>query len=356
MNSQIAVREGALNQEALMTLQSEGFDRMLLLEDADMALASEPLLTPLYQIISSEDRLCIKAGEEHKAFASLTQILDWLLERRATRYTILLIAGGGALLDMGGFAAAIYKRGIPTVYIPTTLLAMVDASIGGKTAIDYKGVKNLIGAFSLPHRVIVDPLFLRTLDSRELIAGYWELVKHALLSGKEAWYAILSFDPINRTAPWSDIIQTSIETKQVYVSTDLYDLGVRQYLNLGHTIGHALEAYSHKVATPNRPPLRHGEAVLIGLICELYIAHARTSFPIEPVRQLISLAKELQSPYLFSCKEYGTLIEYMYADKKNKGDKVTIIALEELGKPLRIEISEEEIKESFDFYREIFGQ
>lgn len=356
MNSHIAIGEGALNKEALMTLKSEGFDRMLLLEDADMALVAGSLLVPIYEEITPENRLRISAGEEHKNFASLMQILDWLIERKATRHSLLLVAGGGALLDMGGFAAAIYKRGVHTTYIPTTLMAMVDASVGGKTAIDYKGIKNLIGAFALPHTIIIDPLFLQTLDMYEIVAGYWELVKHALLSGKDVWKATISFDPTERGKIWSPIIRESVKIKEQYVCADLRDKGIRQYLNLGHTIGHAVEAFSHKVACKGSKPLRHGEAVLIGLICELYISHIRYSFPMNYIRSLIALAKEIQSPYLFSCKQYGAIIEYMYADKKNRGQSIAVIGLKDLGEPVKIEASEEEIKESFDFYREIFGQ
>ncbi len=356
MNSQIIICEGALNKEVLDSLLSEGFDAVYLLEDAGMASVAAHLLAPVYAFVPLENRLRLSAGEEHKDLTSLIQILDWFLARNATRHSLLLVAGGGALLDMGGFAAAIYKRGMHTAYIPTTLMAMVDASVGGKTAIDYKGIKNLIGAVALPHMVIIDPAFLSTLDRREVVAGYWELVKHALLSGETSWKSLLSFNPVENGVCWSDVIRESVAIKERYVTEDLFDNGIRQYLNLGHTLGHAFEAFSHSVAQEDRSPLRHGEAVSMGLICELYLSHRRFLFPLQIVRSLVTLAKEMQSPYLFSCKEYERLIEYMRADKKNKGGEIAVIGLKELGKPIKMYVSEEEIKESFDFYREIFGQ
>lgn len=356
MNSHITIALGAVNKEALATLQSEGFDTLLLLQDKVVSSLCSDLLDPIYTLIPPENRLSLSGGEELKGLETVSTIIDWLIQRNATRHSLLLVVGGGAILDLGGFVGAIYKRGLTTAYVPTTLMAMVDASVGGKTAIDYKGIKNLIGAFALPHTIIIDPRFLATLPDGELLSGYWEVVKHALLSGDEAWKTIKRFAPLAPNAPWEEVIRQNIETKQRYVSGDLHDNGMRQFLNLGHTVGHALEGFSRSKEAGTRPVLRHGEAVCIGMICELYIAHQVLSLDFEYIRSLIALSRELLAPYPITCRDYPHLLNYMHADKKNQGSDIAIIGLRRSGVAIKMNASEVQIKNAFDFFRETFGQ
>ncbi len=355
MQTKILVGNHILNTETLTGLQSEGFDRLILLQEEIIAHLHEELLSPLYTIIPESYRLTIKGGESEKGTDTLFRIIDWLQECKATRHTLLIIVGGGAILDMGGFAGSIFKRGLKTLYIPTTLMAMVDASIGGKTAIDYKGIKNLIGAFSLPHSIYSIPNFLTTLAEEEILSGYWEMVKHSLLQSKDEWNAIRSIAPLDKSTDWEDFVRQNINIKQHFVLQDPEDNGVRQYLNLGHTIGHAFEAYSLQ-QNRNKRKLKHGEAVAFGLICELFISHLRLGFDLGELCNLVHLVRSYHSPYPLVCKEYPKIIQFMKSDKKNCGNAISIIGLGDFGEAEKIEVTEEEIQDAFDFFRETFGQ
>lgn len=330
-------------------------DRILLVEDGGMAHKAQMLLSPIYEVVAPVDRLCILQAEYAKTLFTIEELTLWLNSRGATRSSLLLAAGGGALLDMAGFAASIYKRGMYTAYIPTTLMAMVDAAFGGKTAINVGAIKNLLGRFYEPEEVFVDSRFLATLPEQELLSGYWELVKYALLSGEELWARLKRLDPLQFDADYNAVIKQAIAQKQRFVEPDLYDHGVRQYLNLGHTIGHALEGFSRTHAGAGRRVLLHGEAVCIGLITELYISVGMLGFPDTWLRELIVLAREHFSPYLFECKEYPQLLELMRQDKKNRSGHISIIGLRRLGEPLKLEVSEQQIRRALDFYRETFG-
>ena len=249
-------------------------------------------------------------------------------------------------------------RGIRTIYVPTTLLAMVDASIGGKTAIDFLGVKNLIGSFHQPLETFIDVTFLDTLPLTELLSGYGEVIKHALLQGEESWRALLRLgDPQALGADdWRQLISESVAYKASIVAADPQEVsGLRRILNLGHTVGHALEAYSH--ASRGMRSLTHGEAVVFGLLIEGYITsllvpEADRSY----LRQLLSLARELYDPCYYTCSAYPELLRLMHGDKKNVGGEIKLVGLLRPGE-VRIldEVGEDKLKEGLDFLRETFG-
>ena len=297
-------------------------------------------------------------GEEVKDTSHLAELWTWLHEAGATRASLLVVLGGGALLDLAGLAASTYMRGIRTIYVPTTLLAMVDASIGGKTAIDFLGVKNLIGSFHQPLETFVDVTFLDTLPLTELLSGYGEVIKHALLQGEESWRALLRLgDPQALEAEdWRQLISESVAYKASIVAADPQEVsGLRRILNLGHTVGHALEAYSH--ASRGMRSLTHGEAVVFGLLIEGYITsllvpEADRSY----LRQLLALARELYDPCYYTCSAYPELLRLMHGDKKNVGGKIKLVGLLRPGE-VRIldEVGEDKLKEGLDFLRETFG-
>ena len=288
----------------------------------------------------------------------MAELWTWLHEAGATRASLLVVLGGGALLDLAGLAASTYMRGIRTIYVPTTLLAMVDASIGGKTAIDFLGVKNLIGSFHQPLESFVDVTFLDTLPLTELLSGYGEVIKHALLQGEESWRALLRLgDPqVLGAEDWRQLISESVAYKASIVAADPQEVsGLRRILNLGHTVGHALEAYSH--ASRGMRSLTHGEAVVFGLLIEGYI----TSLLVPEtdrsyLRQLLSLARELYDPCYYTCSAYPELLRLMHGDKKNVGGKIKLVGLLRPGE-VRIldEVGEDKLKEGLDFLRETFG-
>ena len=247
-------------------------------------------------------------------------------------------------------------RGIATVYVPTTLLAMVDASVGGKTAIDFLGVKNLIGSFHPAHKVIVDIDFLRTLPLEELLSGYGEVVKHATLMGGEAWREVCHIgDPVGlMDDEWQALIEKSIAYKTSVVEADPTERGLRRILNIGHTVGHALEAYSHQ--NEFRRTLPHGEAVVFGLLIESYITMCQRGTSKEYIRQLMTLARELYSPFFYTCKDYPELLRLMRHDKKNSAGTITLMGVIEPGNIEAVEVADEGvIKEGLDFLRETFG-
>ena len=345
-----------LDRKLSAYIQAVACDRLFILCDEVVAELHAPLITSLRTMLPEPTFLAVPATEEAKGTDSLARVWSWLADEGATRRSVLILIGGGALLDFGGFAAATYMRGIRTINVPTTLLAMVDASVGGKTAIDYHGVKNLIGAFHLPLEVFVDSDFLRTLPLEELLSGYGEIIKHATLMGIEAWREVCRIgDPAAlMDEEWEALIAKSIAYKSSIVEADPEEKGLRRILNAGHTVGHALEAYSH--ANVHRRTLPHGEAVVFGLLIESYITALVRGGSRDYIRQLMYLARELYSPFIYTCKDYPELIRLMRHDKKNSSGKIVLMGILAPGQVEPIELDDEGIiKEGLDFLRETFG-
>ena len=330
--------------------------RVFLVLEERVAELYPDLLPQLQSALPETICRTLRGGEECKTTESLGLLWTWLSEEGATRRSALVLIGGGALLDLGGLAASTYMRGIATVYVPTTLLAMVDASVGGKTAIDFLGVKNLIGSFHPAREVIVDIDFLRTLPLEELLSGYGEVVKHATLMGGEAWREVCRIgDPVGlMDDEWQALIEKSIAYKASVVEADPTECGLRRILNIGHTVGHALEAYSHQ--NEFRRTLPHGEAVVFGLLIESYITMRQRGTNKEYIRQLMTLARELYSPFFYTCKDYPELLRLMRHDKKNSAGTITLMGVIEPGNIEAVEVADEGvIKEGLDFLRETFG-
>jgi len=331
-------------------------DRLFLVLEERVAELYPDLLPQLQSVLPEAICRTLRGGEECKTTESLGLLWTWLGEEGATRRSALVLIGGGALLDLGGLAASTYMRGIATVYVPTTLLAMVDASVGGKTAIDFLGVKNLIGSFHPTYEVIVDIDFLRTLPLEELLSGYGEVVKHATLMGGEDWREVCRIgDPVGlMDDEWQALIEKSIAYKTSVVEADPTERGLRRILNIGHTVGHALEAYSHQ--NEFRRTLPHGEAVVFGLLIESYITMCQRGTSKEYIRQLMTLARELYSPFFYTCKDYPELLRLMRHDKKNSAGTITLMGVIEPGNIEAVEVADEGvIKEGLDFLRETFG-
>ena len=348
----------SLGHELASFMGATSYDRGFFLVDEQVAACHPSLCSELRERCPEAVLRTCLGGEEAKDTSHLAELWTWLHEAGATRASLLVVLGGGALLDLAGLAASTYMRGIRTIYVPTTLLAMVDASIGGKTAIDFLGVKNLIGSFHQPLESFVDVTFLDTLPLTELLSGYGEVIKHALLQGEESWRALLRLgDPqVLGAEDWRQLISESVAYKASIVAADPQEVsGLRRILNLGHTVGHALEAYSH--ASRGMRSLTHGEAVVFGLLIEGYI----TSLLVPEtdrsyLRQLLSLARELYDPCYYTCSAYPELLRLMHGDKKNVGGKIKLVGLLRPGE-VRIldEVGEDKLKEGLDFLRETFG-
>ena len=345
-----------LARELPSLLEGKARERVFIVVEEQVSELHPDLHPQLQEILPTAVLRTLRGGEASKTTESLGLLWTWLSEEGATRRSTLVLIGGGALLDLGGFAASTYMRGIETIYVPTTLLSMVDASVGGKTAIDFLGVKNLIGSFHPASEVIVDIDFLRTLPLEELLSGYGEVIKHATLMGGDAWREVCRIgDPVGlMDEEWQMLIEKSIAYKTAVVEADPKEQGLRRILNIGHTVGHALEAYAYQ--NEFRRTLPHGEAVVLGLIIESYITMCQIGGNKEYIRQLMTLARDLYSPFFFTCKDYSELLRLMRCDKKNAAGTITIMGVVAPGDIQPVELTDEaKIKEGFDFLRETFG-
>lgn len=293
-------------------------------------------------------------GDEHKNIETVVNIWKFLGENGGTRHAILINLGGGVVTDLGGFVANTFKRGIRFINIPTTLLSMVDAAVGGKTGINFNGLKNEIGVIHPAQNVVIYPDFLRSLDTQNILSGYAEMLKHGLLSSHEE---IKKLNRFNALMPdytlLASLITTSVAIKADIVAQDPTEKGIRKALNLGHTIGHAFESYSHAT---NRPIL-HGYAVAWGLIGELYLSHKLQGFPQAILIETVRFIKENYGVFAISCDDYPALYQYMAHDKKNTtAGEVNFTLLKDVGNIVPNCIVEKEwIFQALDFYRDSVG-
>lgn len=286
--------------------------------------------------------LVIEAGEESKNIQQAQRIWQFLLDHHATRQAVLINVGGGMITDLGGFAAATFKRGIRFIHIPTDLLAMVDASIGGKAAINMGNVKNSVGLFASPWSVLAYPPFLLSLPDEQWLSGYGEVLKTALLSGYDSWRQALAYNINARDIPsLIPIIETCIQTKQTIVSADPFDHDQRHALNLGHTIGHALERITHAP---------HGYCVVWGMVGALYLSVIRCGCPRNILTQLTHLMIDCYGRPDCNCRQYDHLLSLIHQDKKNSAHNTLFTLLREPGQPLIHQpIPDPQILETLDY-------
>ena len=249
--------------------------------------------------------------------------------------------------DLGGFAASTFKRGINYINIPTTLLSMVDASVGGKTGINFRGLKNEIGVFNNAETVILDTQFLKTLDTENILSGYAEMLKHGLIDSEAHWAELINSDLCN-LGYLSKLLEKSVAVKQRIVTEDPTEQGIRKALNLGHTVGHAFESFAL-----NKRPILHGYAVAYGLVCELYLSAIKTGFPTDKMHQTVNFIHEHYGRMGITCDDYPQLLELMTHDKKNVAGVINFTLLGGIG-DIRINqhATKDEIYEALDFYRE----
>ncbi|MBP3838729.1 MAG: 3-dehydroquinate synthase [Prevotella sp.] len=294
--------------------------------------------------------ISIGSGENNKNIKTVNNVWQTLTQNNANRHSCIINLGGGMVTDLGGFAAATFKRGIDYINIPTTLLSMVDAAYGGKTGVNANGLKNEIGTFYPPTFVIIHPQFLETLDTKNMLSGFAEMLKHALLKNEKSWAAHLNFDILNPDLQQlQTLVEDSIKVKERIVRQDPLEEGARKALNFGHTIGHAFEEW----ALARKKKLMHGHAVAYGIICELYLSHTKKRFPAEKLRQTAQFINDHYGQLHFSCEDYDELIEFMKHDKKNEGKSINFTLLGDIGDVyVNKTASEDEIKEALDFYRE----
>lgn len=294
--------------------------------------------------------ITIEPTDTHKDLQSLADVWTALSSGGATRRSLLINLGGGMVTDLGGFAASTFKRGIRFINIPTTLLAMVDASVGGKTGINFRGLKNEIGTFCDSERVIISTEWLATLPTPGILSGFAEMLKHALISDEAMWAEALRFNP---NAPdlkkLQRMVEDSVAVKERIVAADPLEHGIRRALNFGHTVGHALEAW----AMQRIGPILHGYAVAFGMTAELYLSAVKTGFPTDRLRQTVAFIRHNYGSLPVGCDDYDTLLSLMTHDKKNTSSAINFTLLGDIG-DIRINQSatKEEIREALDFLRD----
>ena len=302
------------------------------------------LMEMLEQSASNFHQIIIPAGEAHKTLDSVANIWQQLTAIGAGRDAFLINLGGGMVTDIGGFAASCFKRGIRTIHIPTSLLAMVDAAIGGKTGIDFQYFKNHIGTFYPSEMVLIFNEFLSTLPERELLSGFAEVLKYGFISDKQ----LLDADPQQfTTSPALTLIRQCVDIKKAITTLDPTEKAQRKILNFGHTIGHALESY----ALENEISLLHGEAIAAGMLAELYLSHRLLQLPLQVAENLSTTYKKFYKPYKFSENDITNLIERMFQDKKNNSNKLLFVLITSIGQAVYDqEVSIDLVRESLHYY------
>ena len=268
----------------------------------------------------------IEAGEELKNITTCVDIWSTLAELGADRKSLIINVGGGVITDIGGFIAATFKRGLDFVNVPTTLLAMVDASVGGKNGVDLGHLKNQIGTIVNPEMVFINTIFLNTLPQRQMISGYAEMLKHGLIFDEIYWQKCAQFDQINFN-DLNQLIYRSVEIKNTIVSQDPFENGIRKALNFGHTLGHAIESYFLE----SQNPLLHGEAIAIGMVLESYLSKTKKMLTNQSYILIKTTLKKIYSMVIFTKNDIDAIIELLIHDKKNAYGQVQFVLLNGIG-------------------------
>ncbi len=323
------------------------YDKLFILVDE---LTNENCLPKLISTISLLDDVPvieIPSGEENKNIEVCMSVWRMLSELEAGRNSLLINLGGGVIGDLGGFVASTFMRGIDYVNIPTTLLAQVDASVGGKVGVDLDYLKNQVGAFVNPVAVVVEPVFLRTLTKKQFLSGFAEVIKYGLTLDEKLWKNIKHIKLSSEEL--TPIIKRSIEIKNEIVLADPYEKGIRKTLNFGHTIGHALESFY--LNKEKSIPLLHGEAVAAGMICECYLSYKLAGLSHYQLDKIVNYILSLYKRVRFSQRDFNSLLELMKHDKKNINGAINFTLLAEIGKAeINHEVEEQLIIDSLEYY------
>ena len=296
-------------------------------------------------------KVVIPPDENSKKLESTSKIWEFLSKNGGDRKSLLINIGGGMLTDLSGFAATTFKRGIDFLNVPTTLLSQVDASIGGKTGINFNGLKNEVGTFKEPVAVIINTDFLKTIDKRNFISGFAEMIKHGLIKSPDHLAELTEFDIENIDYDLlQEVIRNSVNVKEYFVSNDLTEKNIRKALNFGHTAGHAFESLAMK---QNRPIL-HGYAVTFGMILELFLSVKKCNFPSTDFERLTNWLLKIYGKFEISTNDFEQLYELMTHDKKNEAGKINFTLLTEIGKiEINQDCKKELIYDALDFYKKL---
>jgi 3-dehydroquinate synthase len=340
---------GSLVDSSFQNLLQENYSKskiLILVDENTHDHCLDYLLTNFDELRDAEIML-LPAGEENKVMEVCFQVWEAMSEYKISRKDLIINLGGGVVTDMGGFIASIYKRGIDFIQIPTTLLAMVDASIGGKTGIDLGAYKNQLGVFSNPKAIYCDLSFLQTLDESEIKNGFAEMLKHALILDQKHWKDLKLGTHQNLTEKF---VEQSIQLKNEIVLLDPLEQNIRKKLNFGHTFGHALEGYF----LSQEEELKHGHAVAMGILCESYLSNKISGLSSQSLEEIVDFILSVYPLIELEEEFFDAIFDLMKQDKKNAQSKILCVLLNEIGESeIDIPLSYEQIIETLNWFKSL---
>ncbi|WP_348824849.1 3-dehydroquinate synthase [Flavobacterium aestuarii] len=330
-------------------LKENKYSNIFIIVDTNTNEYCLPILLPLIETDLTIEIIEFEAGEINKNIETCIEIWNVLTELGADRKTLVINIGGGVVTDLGGFVASTFKRGVDFIHIPTTLLSMVDASVGGKNGVDLGNLKNQIGVINTPKMVLVDTTYLKTVPQNEMRSGLAEMLKHGLIFDKNYWESFLSIKEINFDQ-LDNLIHRSVEIKNIIVMQDPTEKNIRKSLNFGHTLGHAIEGYF--LENKNKTTLLHGEAIAAGMILESYISLHKNLISEDEYHQIKSVLKSIYDDIIFEENDIDPILELLIHDKKNEYGMIQFALIEGIGKiKINQSVENELILKAFEDYK-----
>lgn len=336
--------------EALnLHLKKHNYSKIFILVDSNTNDYCLPKFLPYLETELTIEIIEFDAGEINKNIATCVEIWNVLTELGGDRKSIVLNLGGGVVTDLGGFVASTFKRGVTFIHIPTTLLSMVDASVGGKNGVDLGNLKNQIGVINVPEMVLIDTQYLETVPQNEMRSGLAEMLKHGLIYDKKYWEQFLDLKAID-FADFDELIYRSVEIKNEIVMQDPTEKNIRKSLNFGHTLGHAIESYF--LENSNKTTLLHGEAIAVGMILESYISLHKKLITSEEYAEIKATIKAIYDDIVFEENDIAPILELLIHDKKNEYGNIQFALIEGIGKiKINQSVENELIIEAFQDYK-----
>ena len=332
-------------------IRENSFSKIFILVDSNTHEACLPRFLPKLETSLEIEVIEMEQGEEVKNLDTCNSIWKVLSELEADRRSLLINLGGGVLTDLGGFVAATFRRGIAFINVPTTLLSMVDAAVGGKTGINLDSLKNQIGVIRPADMVLIDTVFLKTLPANEMRSGLAEMLKHGLIKDEDYWNRLLRLEDMN-TEDLDELIRESIVIKEEIVLQDPTEKHLRKSLNYGHTLGHAIESYF--LESPAKTKLLHGEAVAAGMIMETFISFEQCGFPPEKLQGITEAITRVFGKIDLKEEDFEEIKNLLKFDKKNEKGNINFVLLKDIGKPvIDCQVSNEILDKACSYYLRI---
>lgn len=331
-----------------LSIKEKNYSKIFILADTNTHQACLPRLLEHLECNIEIEIIEIEAGEINKNIETCSGVWSALSELECDRKSLMINIGGGVVTDLGAFVASTFKRGITYINIPTSLLAMVDASVGGKTGVDLGALKNQIGVISTPNMVLIDTVYLNTLPENQMRSGLAEMLKHGLITGESYWRNFKNLETL-KIENLDKLIYDSVIIKKNVVDEDPFENGLRKTLNFGHTLGHAIESYF--LSHDNKIDLLHGEAIAVGMILECYLSMRLLDFPMEKLDTIKRLFIGYYGKVLIIEKDYKPIMELLKYDKKNSHGNINFVLLKDIGvTKIDCTVDEDLIVDAFKYY------